>query len=203
MILYRYRNAILFIGLQLFSLYLTIRYSQDHKAILYEYTGEISGLFYDYSENVSSYFDLKDQNERLVQENEQLKNQLLKKPKEYTNSIFFNDTTWRDQYKFIATKVIKFTYKKNNNVIILKGGRLQDFEKNMGVVSANGVIGIVEQVSNNYSRVLPIINPFSKINARLKNSRYFGYISWDGKDFLTVQLNDLPKQALITKNDTF
>ena len=163
---------------------------------------KLAVFFYDYSHRIHSYFNLKDQNTSLTKENEKLKNKLLKRPKQYVNPIFFNDTTWQDQYKFIATKVIKFTYKKYDNVIILKGGRLHGFQENMGVVSAHGVVGIVEQVSNNYSRVLPIINPFSRINARLKNSRYFGYLSWDGKDFLTVQLNDLPKQAIIAKNDT-
>ena len=202
MILYRYRNALLFITLQLFSFYLTIRYSQSHKAIWYEYTGNIIGIFHDYYESIYSYFDLQDQNRHLIRENEQLKNQLLKKSKEYESLILFKDTIWNDQYKFISTKVVKSTYKKRDNTIILKGGHNQGFKKNMGVVSANGVIGIIEQVSDNYSRVLPMINPFSKINARLKNSRNFGYISWNGKDFLTVQLNDLPKQAMINKNDT-
>jgi rod shape-determining protein MreC len=40
------------------------------------------------------------------------------------------------------------------------------------------------------------------LNAKFKNSNYFGVLSWNGKDINKVQLKDVPKQAKIKIGDT-
>jgi rod shape-determining protein MreC len=54
----------------------------------------------------------------------------------------------------------------------------------------------------NYSRVQSILNKNSKLNARLKNSRYFGSLKWDGINYKVLQLTDLPRQAPVKIGDT-
>ena len=72
----------------------------------------------------------------------------------------------------------------------------------MAVINSKGIIGITEHVSKNYSRVQSILNTNSKINAKLKNNSYFGSLAWNGLDYNTVQLLDIPRQAIVKIGDT-
>ena len=40
------------------------------------------------------------------------------------------------------------------------------------------------------------------LNAKFKNSNYFGILSWDGININKVQLKDIPKQASVSIGDT-
>jgi rod shape-determining protein MreC len=72
----------------------------------------------------------------------------------------------------------------------------------MGVVNSKGIIGIVNQVSNNYATVLSILHSKSKINAQIKGSHYFGTLAWDGLDYQYSQLSDIQRQAPLQIGDT-
>ena len=67
---------------------------------------------------------------------------------------------------------------------------------------SKGIIGITDNSSSGYARVQSILNRNSKINARLKNSNYFGSLSWNGENYNTVQLSDIPRQAPLKIGDT-
>jgi rod shape-determining protein MreC len=72
----------------------------------------------------------------------------------------------------------------------------------MAVINSKGVIGITDESSNNYTRVKSILNYNSSINARLKNTNYFGSLTWNGKNYNIVQLEDIPRQAPLQVGDT-
>ena len=72
----------------------------------------------------------------------------------------------------------------------------------MAVINSKGIVGITEFVSIKYSRVQSILNKNSKINAKLKNSNHFGSLTWNGFSYNTVQLLDIPRQAVIKTGDT-
>jgi rod shape-determining protein MreC len=71
----------------------------------------------------------------------------------------------------------------------------------MAVVNAKGIIGFTDNLSPNYGRIQSILNKNTKINARLKNG-YFGTLQWNGLDYNTVQLIDIPRQAPVKIGDT-
>ncbi len=72
----------------------------------------------------------------------------------------------------------------------------------MAVINNKGVIGIVDDVSENYARVQSILNRNSKINARFKGNFYYGTLTWDGENYNIVQLTDIPRQAIFKQGDT-
>lgn len=73
----------------------------------------------------------------------------------------------------------------------------------MAVFNSKGIIGITEKITNNYTRIQSILNKNSKISASIKNgSNYFGPLVWNGKDYNTVQLTDIPRQANVKVGDT-
>jgi rod shape-determining protein MreC len=65
----------------------------------------------------------------------------------------------------------------------------------MGVVSGNGIVGIVYMVSQHYSVIIPVLNSSSNISCTIQNRDYFGYLSWEGGSSAYAYLDDVPRHA--------
>ena len=52
------------------------------------------------------------------------------------------------------------------------------------------------------SRVISILNTKLNLNAKLKKSNHFGVLNWDGMNYTSIQLKDLPKQSPVSIGDT-
>lgn len=73
----------------------------------------------------------------------------------------------------------------------------------MGVITDKGILGIVENTSNNFSTVQSILSDKSTINAKIKNSNHFGSLVWENTtDYNVVQLIDIPRLVPLTIGDT-
>ena len=72
----------------------------------------------------------------------------------------------------------------------------------MAVINSKGVIGIIDNIGSKYARVQSILNSKSRINASFKNNNHFGTLTWDGKNYNTVQLTDIPRQTIFKIGDT-
>ena len=72
----------------------------------------------------------------------------------------------------------------------------------MGVITANGILGIVENTSNRYASVQSILNENSKSNPKLKNTNHLGSPVWDQKNYYEVQLVDIPRLVPLHVGDT-
>ena len=59
-----------------------------------------------------------------------------------------------------------------------------------------------DKTTSNYSRFISVLNTNFLLNAKFKNSNYFGILSWDGININKVQLKDIPKQASVSIGDT-
>jgi rod shape-determining protein MreC len=102
----------------------------------------------------------------------------------------------------MTASVIKNSYSKTNNFITINKGSKHGIGIDNGVISSKGVVGIIDKTTRNYSRLISILNTNFLLNAKFKNSNYFGVLSWNGKDINKVQLKDVPKQAKIKIGDT-
>ena len=72
----------------------------------------------------------------------------------------------------------------------------------MGVITAKGILGIVENTSANYAAVQSILNTSSIINAKIKNSEHFGSLIWDQQRYNVLQLQDVPRLVSLSVGDT-
>lgn len=64
------------------------------------------------------------------------------------------------------------------------------------------VVGLVTNVSDNYSTAISVLNSKWKLSAKIKSNDYFGSLSWNGRDYRTVQLNEIPYHVMVNKGDT-
>ena len=78
---------------------------------------------------------------------------------------------------------------------------MHGIEKEMGVISSKGVVGIVNNVSENYSTVISVLNTRLKVSVKLEETGYFGALEWDGKTFDQAVLNEIPRHATVNVGD--
>lgn len=192
----KYRYFLLFLLLEFVALFFTIQSHSYHKSKFINSANSITGGFYKRANSINEFFHLKSENLRLSEENARLKNSLLKE--DYT----IDTVNQFQRYQYIPAKIFNNNYTKRNNYLTINKGLNDGVNTEMAVVNSKGVIGTINSVSNNYATVISVLNNYSLINAKLKNNNHFGTLSWDGKDYKTVQLNDIPRQAVIKIGDT-
>jgi rod shape-determining protein MreC len=202
--LYKNKYFILFLLLESFAIFFTIQSHSYHRSKFINSANFVSGGLYNKINNFKEFLLLKEENVRLAEENVQLKNILNQRDKIVSqNSTTEIDTiNFNQKYSFISAKVINNNYRKNNNYLTIDKGSSNHIKSDLGVINSKGIIGITKSVSNSYATVLSILNVNSKINVRLLKSNHFGSLSWNNKDYNTVQLLDLPIQANLKIGDT-
>lgn len=200
----KFKYFLFFLVLEFIALLLIFNNLSFHKSKFVNSANTITGGLYSQSSNISEYFGLKKENKLLAEENTRLRNLLAKSNSNLVSkdSTILDTLSFNQKYTFTTAKIINNNYSKDFNFITINKGEKQGVQKEMAVVNSRGVIGITDNATNNYARVQSILNKNSKINARLKNSNYFGSLGWDGKDYNTVQLSDIPRQAPLKIGDT-
>lgn len=201
----KFRYFLLFISLEILALYFTIQHHSYHQSKFVNSANFISGGLYNKVNSISEYFNLKTENQILNEENIRLKNILESRGIILKDSSYIiTDTLYEviQNYNYSIAKVINNNYSKRNNVLTINKGRKDGITPDLGVINGNGVIGVVQNVSENFATVLSILNSTSKLNVRLKKSTHFGTLVWNGEDFNLVQIIDIPRQANIKKGDT-
>jgi len=199
----RFHFTILFIVFELFCLLLLVNYNNYQKSQFLNSSNSISGGIYEKVSSVTDYLSLAKTNEELSRENAKLNNLLGSSFKSSVDSSFmYSDTLYRQQYIYRTAKIINNSVNKQLNYITLNKGRIHGIESDMGVVTANGVVGVVKSVSENYSSVISLLNSRIKISAKIKKNDYFGSLSWDGKDYRKALLLDIPFHVQVRKGDT-
>lgn len=201
------RNGMLliFLFLELIALFLVFKKNIYHETILASVSTSFTGYVDAKIAKVTNYINLPSTNKDLMDENAYLRSQLVhlgikdaKTKKFYTvDSLGFNQT-----YSFIPTEIVNNSIIKTQNLLTISKGTNDGIEKGDGIITNNGVIGIVTYAGKNYSRAISLLNKDISINARIKGNKYFGTIKWDGKDPRYVQLLEIPKYIAVKKGDT-
>ena len=197
----RNKNFLLFVVLFLFALALTIRSNSFHTAKFTSSANFLSGEIYSFKSDITGYFGLRNENKKLLDENLFLRKR-LEDYKNVSEEVIKDSSNLTSKYQFVLAKVINNNYSKTKNLITLKKGSKDGIKIDMGVITTNGIVGIVNNVSKNYATVQSILNTNSQINARLKNSNHFGSLIWNTKMPNIVQLTDVNRLAIVKVGDT-
>jgi len=70
------------------------------------------------------------------------------------------------------------------------------------VISSNGIVGIINNTTPKFSSIISILNIEMKINAKVKRTKHFGTLEWDGFNTRHLMLNDISETANIKVGDT-
>lgn len=200
--IYKYYVFFLFFVLEVAAFIVIYRFNNYQKASFVNYTTGVTSSFYTAVSNTNEYFNLRSVNDSLQIENARLHAQLITSYyKNSFNATLVNDTVYKQQYEYIPAQVVSNSVTKRNNYITLNRGRLHGIEPEMGVISDNGIVGIVMNVSDHYCTVLSLLNNNCKISAKVEKNGAFGSLVWEGDDPKFAALKDVNKHVPLMVND--
>lgn len=194
----RYKTSLLYFLLLFIALSFTVQSHSYHRSKFLNSSSWITGNIYEASSSISSYFNLDEENEKLVEENTRLRKLLfnLQQP----DSVELD--TAGITYTVLSAKIIKNSYANPRNYITIDKGEKQGVKQDMGVITGKGILGIIENTSSNFASVQSILNTRSSINAKIKNTDYFGSLKWDTSNYNVVQLEEIPRLVPLFVGDT-
>ncbi len=193
--IFKNKRFLLFLLLFAFGLILTVSSRAYHNAQFWHSANWVSGSLHQIQNTIGDYFKLKKDNEQLLQHNAILKAEQLRPNKTEVNLTQL-------QFSIINGIVIKNSYNLSHNYLTLNVGEKNGVSEDVGVISDQGIVGIVDRVNSKFSRVQSILNRKSKISVQVKNTNHLGIMTWDGIDPHVTLLSDVPSLAKISINDT-
>ncbi|PKG49820.1 MULTISPECIES: rod shape-determining protein MreC [Olleya] len=196
----RNKSFLFFLLLLCVSVGLTIQSHSYHKSKFINSANSITGGVYNTSNSVSSYFGLKQENDKLHEENTRLRSLLFNQ--NIDAKTFIDSTSFKGRYTFTTAKIIKNSYSLQNNYLTINKGSRDSIKQDLGVISSKGIIGIIDNTNSKYATVISILNTTNKISGQLKKTNQFGTLSWNGKSPRLIQLTDIQKSAKLVKGDT-
>ena len=218
----RYYNFFLFLLLEGICFYFILNYQYFHNAAFFNFTQDVVGRYYQGYTNTLDYFELAEINDSLKAENARLRNRL-------ENAYYYHeppgipskdtagagvpavqtevDTVMEDslkykrirKYKYYAAQVVNNSINKRNNYITLNKGGNQGMEERMGVITDEGIVGIVKRISNHFSVAISVLHNDFNLSCKIKEIEQVGSLTWDGNDPQIMQLEDLPTYLDVQK----
>ena len=198
----KYHFTIIFILLEIVSFSLIIRHNEYQRAIFSESASTLFGNVSSTITSIKDYFRLKEMNESLANENILLKNRL--EEYELLRDTIIHGTVVQDSipvYEYIGAKQVNATYNRTKNYITLNRGRKNGLQKEMAVCTPEGIVGLIQDLSDHFAVVIPLINVDSRISAKIKKNNYYGSLQWDGNDYAYSYLNDIPYHVEVNAGD--
>jgi len=186
--------------LEILSLTFIIRYNNFHQVKMLNSSNAISGKVYEKYHSITDYFTLRKTNDELAAENTLLRQKLQSLlMKDINRSVILDVGDYK--IKAISAKVINNSVNKQYNYMTLNRGSKDGIRPDMGVICNDGIVGVVLNVSENYSTVLSVLNGRWSVNAKLQSSNYFGPLRWEGDNPYMAILEEIPYHVKIAENE--
>jgi rod shape-determining protein MreC len=199
----KHNFVFIFLFLQLICVLLMVRHSGVQGSRILNSSNQVVAGVYETAANTKEYFSLKNENDKLALENATLRNLLktnyfITPLKEFTR----RDTLYKQQYSYLSAKVVNSSINKRRNFLTLNVGSAQGIKQDMAVMTSDGIVGIVTNVSANFASVMSVLHKDVRVNCQLKKDGSYGPLVWDGSDYRYCLLTDIPTHAKMKPGDT-
>ena len=198
----KYFNLLLFLVLEAIAILLIVRNSYFQQSGFVNLNRQITGFIYNQVDGAREYLSLRKANRQLALENMQLRNRLEQISAQMDTTQVFRVSRGSYQYFYVPSRIVHNTVYKQYNYITLDKGKTDGVFRDMGVISSQGLVGIVLESSSHYSTVIPIINRDFRLSVMIKNSNYAGILYWEGDSPLYAGLAEIPFHARLSEGDT-
>jgi len=193
----------MFLALEAISLVLMVSLNNYQRVTFINSSNNLTGSIYEKYSSFDDYFSLSRTNARLAAENASLRKQLqIRILNQEKYPINRPDTVDAPAYIFTSAKVVSNSVNKQFNYITLNKGSRQGIKPDMGIISSEGVVGVITNVSQNYSTGLSLLNKRFSIAAKITKNNYSGSLVWDGEHSNTADLNGIPFHVIVNLGDS-
>jgi len=198
-------NAAIFIAMEVAAIGMLSHSSEFQNLFISKAAHVFMAKVWGGSESIKHYFSLKEANERLSQENFELRRQLDRYAEVLGRSNL--DSMARNyagspSFDYTPAKVVKVSRNKQHNYLIIGKGEVDGIQEHTGIITPEGVVGIVDAVGKNYSYAISFMSPEMSVSARLGKEGVVGPMVWDGKHSDIGLLMEIPLQSRFERGDT-
>lgn len=197
------KHWFVFLLLEAVSLLFLFSYNGYQRSVYFTTANGVVGNVYSAISSVTSYMDLQTANRRLESENQRLYREVESMKKKMAEASLDTAAVCDELvgYNIVSAQIVKATVHKANNLITINKGEADGIRPEMGVVCSRGVVGVVYMTSRHYSIVIPLLNTNSKVSCRLRNSEYFGTLTWHRATPYSTYATGIPRHAKVKKRD--
>ncbi len=199
--LVRYNAFFWFILFFVASLLLVVQNNRYQRSAFINSSNVVVGSFYNKLNSWKSYLALEETNRNLSLENAELRKQLQHYLLTDTlDSVQIVDSIDMDRYRFTMAEVVNNSIHQKSNFITINKGSLEGIEKGLGVITSNGVVGIVLNVSPHFSTIQSLLHPDTRISVTLDSTNVFGSLVWgDNSNPQFAIVKDIPNHVKVLK----
>ncbi|MVZ64353.1 rod shape-determining protein MreC [Sphingobacterium sp. DK4209] len=199
--LVRYNAFFWFVLFFTVALILVVQNNRYQRSSFVNSSNVVVGSFYDKLNSWKSYLALDEANKNLAQENallrQQLQNYILK---DTLDSVQLQDSIEENRYQFVMGEVVNNSIHQKSNFITINKGALDGVQKGLGVITSNGVVGIVLNVSPHFSTIQSLLHPDTRISVTLDTTNVFGALVWGNNvDPRFAMVKDIPNHVKVKK----
>lgn len=202
----RYNAFFLFIIFFIVGIYLTIKNNSYPRSVTLNSSNEVVGNAYENLNVLKRYLNLGMVNDSLAAENAKLKSQLLALTTvDSAKDVKVNDTVTKQQYTYLAAKVVKNSITLRNNVMTINKGSVDGIETGMAVISPQkGVVGFIRDVSTHLATIQSLLHKDTKISVTLKKTNALGSLVWGENNFdiRKAFIKEVPNHIKMNVGDT-
>ncbi len=199
----KYYVLILFVCLQSFALIMIFQGKNYHRNWFIFSANQLSGNTYEVLNNFEEYLNLRDKNQQLIKENIELRSMMNNSLHRISATrLMQEDTIYHQKFTYRNAPVIQNSIYKKNNFITIGLGRRDGIQKEMGVITHDGVVGIVSEVSENYATIISLLNSQATVSCKIARNNASGILQWDGSNPEYAKLMDMPLSTKVYKGDT-
>lgn len=199
--LVRYHAFFLFMGLEVFCLYLYGRNMEYAGGQMFHSANSIAGGIYKQQSDVRNWFSLEDQNDSLRAENARLRAMLDHSVVLDTLEEYCIEDSFQQVYTYLPARVINNQLNKRNNYITINLGSKDGVRRDMGVIGSDGIVGKVVTVGENYSVVMSALHSKFSVSAAIEKDNTMGRLTWNGKLPGLMQLKDISSHVELKPDD--
>lgn len=201
----RYSAFLLFALLEILAFVLVVRYNDDQQAIFVHSTAVLSGRIYKAADDFYQYNRLDAVSDSLARENARLKGHVFNLERSLQHYIPAGkplDSCVLETYALIDANIISNSINRRNNHFMIDKGAKHGIRTGMGVISEQGVAGIIDHVDSDYATAISMLHSAARISASIARNQYFGSLVWKEINPASMLLEAVPRQADIRIGDT-
>jgi len=202
----RKRNFILFVFLEILSFWLIVNNSNYWSVNYFNTSNTLIAKSLSVSNSIKAYSNLQEVNQSLAEENRRLRQQITtvqqQKPAN-APAAYKPDSAFAARYKYVTiAKVVDNSVYRTDNYLTIDKGRAHGVRERMGVMSPDGIVGIVTVCNEYFSKVTSILHSQFSVGAMLLRSGEIGTVEWQTTNPSVVSLRDVSRYKKVLKGDT-
>lgn len=207
--LYKHLHWLVFLALEIICFVLLFSFNSFQGSVYLSTANRVAARLISGKDRVTSYWGLTEKNEALSAQNTCLQQRVFELEtilaQQHLDSLAQTEAVQkihRSGYRVSPAHVVDKSINKFDNYITIDKGLADGIQPDMGVMSVDGLVGVVYKCTEHYSLVMPLLNSKSRVSCKVHGSDYFGYLNWSGGDARYAMLHDLPRYSDVERGDT-